>query len=325
MSARTTSVLIPTYRRPGHLTRCLLSLARQQAPPSEVIVVWQGDDRESAEASGRLKLPYSLRLFHNPEVGIVPAENMALEAAAGEIIMLIDDDAAAPPDWIARHQRHYDDPQVGAVGGPADNFFPDGTPYPKRDVEPVGKLAKSGRVFGNMYDHVREWRSRPPAAVDHLVGYNMSLRRRAFGRFESSLKPYWQMFEMEACLQVRARGYKIVFDFANVVEHFPTNPAYAGGRDGDLGMKIYNAAYNHAFLLSKHSPPELRLRRLLYLFLVGSSGVPGLAAGLRAMWRYRKPMRELAVVYRTWSFLMAGWGQAAPLRSRRRRMEAGCV
>ena len=72
---------------------------------------------------------------------------------------------------------------------------------------------------------------RKPEAVDHLVGYNMSLRRAAFDRFEEALRPYWQMFELDACLQVRRRGFRVMFDFGNVVEHHPTNTAYVGGRD----------------------------------------------------------------------------------------------
>ena len=35
-----------------------------------------------------------------------------------------------------------------------------------------------------------------------------------------------------------------MFDYGNVVDHFPTNTAFIGGRDGDLQVKIYNPAYN---------------------------------------------------------------------------------
>src|SRR5687767_3849016 len=99
MTSLRTSVLIPSYRRPGALENCLTSLAEQETPPDEVIVVWQADDAPTREVAERLaaSVPYTLRVLHSTEAGVVPAENLALEAASGEIILLIDDDAVAPP------------------------------------------------------------------------------------------------------------------------------------------------------------------------------------------------------------------------------------
>src|SRR5689334_19774393 len=98
----TTSVLIPSYRRPKHLVRCLQSLAEQTSVPGEVIVVWQGSDTETGRFAEELRtrLPFTLRVVHSPEAGIVPAENVALEHARGSIILLVDDDGEVPADWI---------------------------------------------------------------------------------------------------------------------------------------------------------------------------------------------------------------------------------
>jgi glycosyltransferase involved in cell wall biosynthesis len=246
-------------------------------------------------------------VIHHPHVEIVPAENKALEIATGEIILLIDDDAVAPPNWLERHLSFYTAANVGAVGGPAANFFPDGTPYEKRAMEPVGKLTRYGRAFGNLHNHIPEWSSRPPQSADSLVGYNMSLRRKAFDRFEARLKPYWQFFELDACLQVSANAYHVLVDFANVVEHYPTNPAYAPGRDGDLDIKVFNAAYNYAFVLAKHTGRHLRFLRLLYLLTVGTVGAPGLAAFFVALRRYGNPVREARILIKTWHSTVAGW------------------
>jgi len=266
---RTSSVLVPSFGRPEVLGRCLRALARQSVPPGEVIVVWQGDDAPTRDAADRLAadFPAPLHVLHLPEPGIVPAENLALDRAAGEVILLIDDDAVAPEDWVARHLAHYGDPAVGAVGGPAVNFEPDGTRFPEHPAEPIGRIAWFGRLYGNMYDQPDSWRSRPTIDVDHLVGYNMSLRRSAFGRFEESLRRYWQMFEADACLQVKARGHRVLFDPSIVVEHrqVARQSAYAPGRSGDLDVKVGNAAYNYAYVISKHAPAPGRWACLLYL------------------------------------------------------------
>jgi glycosyltransferase involved in cell wall biosynthesis len=301
------------------LTQCLRSLADQSIPPGEVLVIWQSDDVLTRDTAENLKnqLQYPLRVLYNPEPGIVPAENTGLDAAIGKIIYLIDDDAIASPHWIAHHLAHYSDPKVGAVGGPAVNYFLDGRCFPVRRKEPLGTLTWYGRFLANMYDHPIEWRSRSPIDVDFLVGYNMSLRREAFDRFESRLKRYWQMFETDACLKVKANGYRVVFDPAIVVDHYPTNTAYVGGRDGDLKVKIANPAFNQAFILAKHSPWKLLLPRLLNSMLIGSTGSPGPALFFPCLWRFGSPRRELEVLKMSVLAKLDGWLSGYKVRNGR--------
>jgi GT2 family glycosyltransferase len=311
------SVLLPSYRRPGYLVSALSSLARQTVPPDEVIVIWQGDDlptRDTAERQReQLAGVLGVRVVHSPETGVVPAENAGLAVARGEIVLLLDDDALAPADWVARHLAHYADPTVGAVGGPVDNVHPDGTPFPRRSFEPIGKVPAAGRLIGNLYDQDVSWRARPPIEVDALIGSNLSLRRVAFDRFEPALKPYWSLFETDACFQVKARGYRVRFDFGIVVEHHPTNTAYIAGREGDLTIKVENSSYNHAFVLSRWSSGWRRPLRWLGLFLVGSVNTPGLVGALVAVRRFGRPGREWGLLRRSWRAKRAGWrdGRAA--------------
>lgn len=308
---RTSSVLIASYRRPVVLERCLRALARLDDRPTEVLVAWQADDTPTRDLTERLaaELPINLIAVHSAEAGVVAAENAALDRSTGEIVLLIDDDAVAPPDWLARHLAHYDDPSVGAVGGPGDNHVGERR-LPIRAIEPVGRITWIGRFFGNMYDQPISWRSRPPREVDHLVGYNFSLRRAAFDRFEDGLRRYWQNFEAEACLQVKARGYRVLFDFGNVVDHRmePRATAYSPGRDGDLVVKVGNSAYNKAFVLSKHTTGRLqRGVRWLHMMFVGSTGTPGPALWPLTVLRHGHPLRELGVVGLAWSSRRSGW------------------
>ncbi len=310
------SVLIPSFKRPDKLTLCLKSLGEQSVLPSEVIVIWQADDEQTAIAAeaARSILDCDLKILHSPEAGVVCAENLGLSSSSGEIILLCDDDVILPNTWIAKHLAFYEDSEVGAVGGSANNHRPDGSLFPKREVEPIGKLTWFGKCYGNMYDQVDEWVNLPPREVNHLVGYNFSLRRSAFKNFEPSLKPYWQLFELDACLQVKAKGYRVMFDFSNVVNHFPTNTAYVGGRNGDLQVKIFNGSYNNALILAKHSSSNVLLIRLLYIMLIGSDSAPGFLASLRAVLNYRNPRQELEVLRKAIASKLEGWRDGLGLR-----------
>jgi hypothetical protein len=149
---------------------------------------------------------------------------------------------------------------------------------------------------------------------DSLVGYNMSLRREAFGRFESRLKPYWQFFELDACLQTKARGYRVRVDFANTIEHHPTNTAYTSGRKGNLAVKVYHLAYNYSFVLSKHSSWWLRPWRPFYLFGLGTVESPGVLASFVAVKRYNQLLREVEILWTTWRYTLAGWSAGGRAR-----------
>ena len=216
-----TSVLVPSLGRPSSLEECLRALGRQTVAPGEVIVVWQGDDTTTRDTAERMagELTCPVRVVHQPEAGIVPAENRALEAASGELILLTDDDAVVPPDWVERHASYYADPTIGAVGGLVVNHY-EGRTLPINARTPVGRITWYGRVHGNMHDQPLAWRSRPAWDVDHLIGGNMSLRRSAFDRFKTGLRRYWQMFEAEVCCRFARAGYRVLFDPGLSADHF---------------------------------------------------------------------------------------------------------
>jgi len=302
-------VVVPTLGRPERLCDCLRSLGTQTIAPKQVIVVWQAEDVATREHATRMRseVSYHLEVVHSPRANMVEALNAGMAAAGSDVILRIDDDAVAPSHWIERHLTLYRDGSVGAVGGPYDNLYPDDSPFPKQTHQPVGKLTWYGKLFGNMFDQDPTWRQLPVLAVDHLIGANLSLRRGAFDEYDPRLKPYWQMNELDICLQVKSRGYRVLFDFNNIVKHHPSSEYAVPGRDGNLDLKVYNSAYNHALILAKHTRRHLKVTRLLYLLAVGSVGAPGLVGSLIAIKRYGKPGREAIILAKTWKHHIAGW------------------
>ena len=113
------SVVVPTWRRPADLVRCLEGLAAQSAAPTEVVVVARTDDEESRTAlETRAPAGLSVRVVLLDRPGMVPSLNAGLGTASSDIVAITDDDAVPRPDWLERMAEHFaGDPKIGAVGG----------------------------------------------------------------------------------------------------------------------------------------------------------------------------------------------------------------
>src|SRR5262245_4848212 len=115
----TIAVLVPTYRRPEDLRRCLNALAIQKRPADSVVVVVRDEDAESQQL---LAQPWNglanLRKIVVDRPGQVHALNRGLEAISSDAVAITDDDAAPRPDWLERVVTLFaNDPEVGGVGG----------------------------------------------------------------------------------------------------------------------------------------------------------------------------------------------------------------
>lgn len=321
MANPTISVLIPSYQRTDRLVRALLSLKRQTLLPDEVFVVYQGDDVATKNIAELIssRMPYQLKVLHCPEPNIVAAENMALSEALGEIIAMTDDDAKVPKNWLQKIVRHYENPKVGAVGGPVINFHPNGKCFKKRNAEPTGHISWLGAAVGNAFDQPLDWTKRPPITVSHLMGGNMSFRRAAVKQFETALKPYWMFFELDACLQVNSAGYLILFDFSNPIRHFPKRKGWsnrAGLPDDMLTIDVYNRAYNRALVLSKHtSNPLQRFCRFIHTMCINSVNCPGILFWPVTSLKYKNPIREFQIAKKLLGINLEGWRNGRNLRS----------
>jgi len=101
------SIVVPTFRRPPLLARCLHALVKQELPfhPFEIIVVDDGNDaatREVVETIAR-QTTVAVRYLAQPQRrGPAAARNRGWREARGVIIGFTDDDCLPEPHWI-RH------------------------------------------------------------------------------------------------------------------------------------------------------------------------------------------------------------------------------
>ena len=173
------TVIVPTYRRPKDLERCLEALKQQARLAEEVVVTVRDSDDETWQFLE--KFDRGLLAFRTVTVkvaGVIAAMNSGLEVSKGDIIAFIDDDAVPHNDWLARIEAHFlADDSVGGLGG--RDIMYEGNQLVEGEKEIVGKIQWFGRMIGNHHIGIGK-----PREVDILKGVNMSFRRAAIANFK---------------------------------------------------------------------------------------------------------------------------------------------
>jgi glycosyltransferase involved in cell wall biosynthesis len=275
------SVIIPTYRRPNDLIRCLQALKQQTRPADEVLVVVRDSDSETWALFKQTDFhPLPLKTVTVKVPGVVAALNAALDATEKDVIAITDDDAAPHRDWLERIESYYlSDERLGGVGG-RDWVYWQNKLLEDSDTEIVGKLQWFGRVIGNHHRGVGQARE-----VDILKGVNMSFRRSAIApiRFDERMRGTGAQvnFEMALCLSLKRNGWKLIYDPAIAVDHYPAKRFDEDKRDRLNEVALLNAVHNETLVLLENLPPLRRIVFMLWAVLVGTQEALGLIQWLR--------------------------------------------
>ncbi|MGE5314730.1 MAG: FkbM family methyltransferase [Acidobacteriota bacterium] len=101
----TISVIIPTYNRLGILKKCLDALTRQTISASsfEVFICDDGSTDGTEAAVKKMRMPYRLEYLRQENKGPAAARNLGIRKAAGELLLILNDDAILEPDALAIH------------------------------------------------------------------------------------------------------------------------------------------------------------------------------------------------------------------------------
>ncbi|NOV99429.1 glycosyltransferase [Isoptericola chiayiensis] len=218
------SVVVPTYRRPEFVRECLRHLSALRTPPTEALVVDASpDDRTRAvvgEWPGVTYLRNDLGASTTPE-----SRNIGLQAATGDVVAFVDDDAYVDPDWLDELISCYADPEVFGVGGRIVNGQ---SGEDREGLDRIGRLLPDGRLMGYF--------AADPGRVidvDHLLGANMSFRRAALsdvGGVHGGYPGPCICEETDISLRQRALGRRLVFNPRAVVRHVSAPYAIKGDR-----------------------------------------------------------------------------------------------
>ena len=263
------SVLVPTFSRPDALRGCLEALTLQRHRPAEVIVVIRPEDGGAQKIAGAFEGRLPLRLVVVERPGQVHALNFGLSHVRTSLVAITDDDARPHADWIERICEHFADATIGAVGG-RDIVYWDGELLDGR-TKLVGRVEWYGRVIGNHHLHG------PAQDVQFLKGANMSYRRDALVGFDEHLAGDGAQAcnDLQASLRVHISGWRVVWDPAVAVDHFPAERLDEDTRLNPTLRAAANQLHNQTYVLLSLLRGWRRVTAFLFAIIVGSRSAPG--------------------------------------------------
>jgi glycosyltransferase involved in cell wall biosynthesis len=203
------SVIVPTYRRPAALARCLGALARQCYPRDgfEVIVADDGSGSPPEDVVARFAAAMRLELVRAPHGGPAAARNAATARARGRVLALTDDDCEPEPDWLAALDAAMRANPAALVGGRVENGLPANL-----------FATASQQLIGYLY----EYSARDPAsAIRFFTTNNLALSRERFdalGGFDAAVTRATAE-DRDLCDRWRRAGGTLVYEPAAVVRH----------------------------------------------------------------------------------------------------------
>jgi GT2 family glycosyltransferase len=194
------SVVVCSYNGESTLPECFEGLKRLDYPDYEVIVVNDG----STDRTEEITRSYGYRLISTSNKGLGAARNIGLEAADGEIIAYIDNDACPDPHWLKHLTAAFIRSSHAAVGGP--NI----PPPDDDDIAECVANAPGGPIHVLLSDREAE----------HIPGCNMAFRKsalEAIGGFDPQFRIAGD--DVDICWRLHQDGCTIGYAPGAVVWH----------------------------------------------------------------------------------------------------------
>jgi len=238
----TVSIIIPVYNQWDYTYNCLNSIYENtKGIDYEIIVADDVSNDETVNIKNYIK---NIKVVRNKEnQRFLLNCNNAAKYAKGEYVLFLNNDTSVHNDWLkylldifVRYEN------VGAAG--AKLVYEDGR------LQEAGGIMwddASGWNFGRLgdpqmseFNYVKE--------IDYISGACLMIPRKIWkklGGFDKHFVPaYYE--DTDICFQIRAEGYKVLYQPKSVVTHYE---GISNGTDETTGQKKYQVTNHKKFFL----------------------------------------------------------------------------
>ena len=198
------SVIVCTFNGGRTLSECLESLLRLDYANYEVVVVNDG----STDNTSKIASSYGFRLITTENRGLSSARNTGLNAATGEIVAYIDDDAYPDSHWLRYLASAFMNTRHVGVGGP--NIAP-------ADDGPIAECVAHSP--GNPVHILLS-----DTEAEHIPGCNMAFRKtalEAIGGFDTQFRIAGD--DVDVCWRLQQKGWTLGYSPGAMVWHHRRN------------------------------------------------------------------------------------------------------
>jgi GT2 family glycosyltransferase len=194
------SVAVCSYNGARWLEDCLSRTEQLDYPDYEIIVVNDG----STDATPLLASRHRVKLVNTENGGLSAARNVAAQAANGDVVAYIDDDAYPDGDWLKYLAHAFRNDDYAAIGGP--NLLP-----PRSSG-----FAKCVAYAPGCPAHVLI----SDRVAEHLPGCNLAVRRDRLlevGGFDPQFRVAGD--DVDLCWRLQEKGWTLGFAPSAIVWH----------------------------------------------------------------------------------------------------------
>jgi len=230
------SVIVVSFNTSDLLRQCIQSILTEceglpEGLTAEILVV---DNRSTDGSPEMVEREFNARnapvrlLRSEVNLGFAAANNLAMEAARGRYLVLLNSDAWLHPGALRLAIQHMDSDSTAGVGGarlvgPQGQWQPSARAFPTLwhvfvVLSGLASRFPRSRIFG-AFD--RTWASPDlPAEVDWVPGAFSIMRREALaqiGLFDPQFFLYCE--EVDLCRRIKAKGFRVLYWPDVVVTH----------------------------------------------------------------------------------------------------------
>lgn len=207
------SIVINTLNRAKYLEDAIRGVHQLNYDNVELIVV----NGPSTDHTEQVLAPWAdrIKIRSCSEPNLSMSRNVGIEAASGDVVAFLDDDAVPHPEWLRFLSYHYADPRTGAVGG----FTIDNTGREWQVRKTICDRFGNAHNVDNFFDE-RPLNFAGSPFYPSLLGTNSSFRRSALldiGGFDHTFA--YLLDETDVCLRLVDAGWRVAYEPEALVFH----------------------------------------------------------------------------------------------------------